>query len=458
MYRKRSLSVAAVAVLLGLVPSAAPAANDWRSRVTGINVPGGAGSILGFQDFDKFPETSPQQYFRLYDPASISTDCKIAADGCSLKFSILPGYHQGQPGWFDWNFTRDLSRTFGPGTEFYVQYRERLDAAMLNGANFPNGEGWKQDIITEGDSATVQAGDCSNSPGEVVTIEGNNRAYPILYSNCGFSGGAFHFMRSGYEGIQLPGIADSNFLDQNAAGCPHYFGRTTPSTTCWLYAANEWMTVQVHIRVGDFNKPNSVVELWLAHDGKPAQLVVNCSDAALVNDGKARATGRYGKIQLSAYNTKMSGALVPAAVWFDDLVAATRRLPDPDVATPNPPDGLQLLRIGPGSVTVAWRVNSQSQTAQDDTGFLVERAAGGGTTVFPSPQHGFVEIARTPPGASSFVDKTVVPARTYTYRVRATNAAGPSAYAIAQCFNADPDSTCGGTVVVPTSAAAPLGR
>jgi hypothetical protein len=452
MYGKRLLSIAAVAVWAGLTPSTAPAANDWRSRIAGTSVPGGAASILGFQDFDKFPATSPQEYFRTYDPTSITTDCKMAADGCSLKFSILPGYQQGEPGWFDWNFTRDLSRTFGPGTEFYVQYRERVDAAMLTGANFPNGEGWKQDIVTEGDSPTVQAPDCSNSPGEVVTIQSSNRAYPVLYSNCGYSGGAFAFMRNSYQAIQLGGIAGSNFLDQNATGCPHYFGRATPTTTCWLYAANEWMTVQVHVRIGDFNKPNSVVELWMAHDGKPAELVINAMDAALVNDGAGRATGRYGKIQLSAYNTNMSGALVPAAVWFDDLVAATRRLPDPNVATPNPPDGLQLSNVGAKSVTVEWRVNSQNGAPEDDTGFRIERATGGGATVFPSPQPDFAEIGRTAPGASRFVDKTVLPGKTYTYRVRATNAAGQSAYAIAQCFNNDPESTCGGTVVVPTSA------
>jgi hypothetical protein len=429
-------------------PSTAAAVNGWSNRTAGINVPGGKGSITGFQSFDALPATNRQQYFKLYDPASVTTDCSIAADGCSLKLAILKGYQQGQPGWFDWNFSPDLSKTFGAGQEFYVQYRERLDPGMLDRGNFPNGEGFKHDIITEGDTPGKAARDCGNSPGEVVTIQGM-AGIPTVYHNCGFSGGSLAFMQNGYQAIQLSGIANTNFLDQNIAGCPHYSGRGIPvaDPTCWRYLANEWFTVQMHIKVGKFGNPDSVVEMWLAHEGQPAQLVVNAADAALVNDGSGGASGKYGKIQLSAYNTSMSGSLVNTAVWFDDLMVSTRRIPDPNVATPNAPDSLQLSEVTSHSVTVNWRVNSQNGTPQDDTGFLVERCTGDGAACFPNPQSGFVRIGATAPGASSFVDKTVAHRSTYTYRVQARNSSGNSSYTAAQCFNAP--STCGGTVVVP---------
>lgn len=367
-----------------------------------------------------------------------------------MKFSILTGYQQGEPGWFDWNFSPDLSKTFGPGQEFYIQYRERLDPGMLNGANFPNGEGFKHDIITEGDTSSVVAGDCSNSPGEIVTVQdGNGGASPILYHNCGFGGGSQHFMQMGYEPITLGGIANSNFLDQDAAGCPHYSGRGIPVTdpTCFNYVANEWFTVQVHVRVGTYNNPNSIVEMWLAHDGQPARLITNAADAALVNDGTGGASGNYGKISLSAYNTAMSGSLVNTAVWFDDLMVATHRIPDPNVSTPNAPDSLALSNVTSSSVTLNWRVNSHNGTAQDDTGFSIERCAGDGQTCYPSPQSGFTQIGTTAAGASSFVDNTVVSGKTYTYRVRAQNAAGSSAYTMAQCFNGG--TSCGSTIVIP---------
>ena len=425
-------------------------ANGWSDRSAGTNVPGGAASVVGIQSFDTFPVTNRQQYFKLYDPASITTDCSIAADGCSLKFAILKGYRQGEPGWFDWNFSPDLSRTFGNGQEFYVQYRERLDPGMLKGSNFPNGEGFKHNIITEGDTSAKVAGDCSNSPGEVVLIQdGNGAPYPGLYHNCGFSGGSLAFMQRGYQLIQLDGIAANNFLDQNAAGCPHYAGRGIPATdpTCFNYVANEWFTVQIHIKAGTFNQPDSVLDVWLAHEGKPAQLIVNAADAALVNDSSGGTSARYGKIQLSAYNTGMSGSLVDTAVWFDDLIVTTRRIPDPDVGTPNAPDSLSVSHATSAGITVNWRVNSQNGTPQDDAGFLVERCTGDGAACFPNPQKGFTQIGVTKAGESSFVDHTVARGHTYTYRVRARNNAGTSGYAAAQCFNRGPD--CGGTVVAP---------
>jgi hypothetical protein len=424
--------------------------NGWTSRTSGTNIPGGQASVVGTQSFDSFPVTTQQQYFQLYDPASITTDCAIAADGCSLKFSVLKGYQQGEPGWLNWNFSPDLSKTFGNGQEFYVQYRYRVDPGMLNGANFPNSEGFKAHILTEGDTARVQAGDCGNSPGELVLQQdGVGSAFPIMYHNCGFSGGQFNFMQSGYQLITLPGIIGTNFLDQNIAGCPHYDGRGIPTTdpACFNYVANEWMTVQVHVRVGSFNNPNSTIELWLGHQGQPAELVVNASDAALVNDGSGGASGRYGKIALLPYQTNMSGSLVDTAVWYDDLMVSTRRIPDPDIATPNAPDSLTVSANG-SSAVLAWRVNSANGTPQDDTGFLVERCAGDGTVCFPNPQSGFALIGLTAPGASSYADSTAIPGATYTYRVRARNPAGNSAFAASQCFNAT-GITCGGTISIP---------
>ena len=256
-------------------------------------------------------------------------------------------------------------------------------------------------------------------------------------------------MQNGYQPVTLSGIANSNFLDQNAAGCPHYSGRGIPTTdpTCWNYVANEWFTIQAHVRVGTWATPTSVLELWVAHEGQPAQLVINAADAALVNNGSGGASGKYGKISLSAYNTAMSGSLVDTGVWFDDLMVATRRIPDPNVATPNAPDSLSLSNITTGSVTLNWRVNSQNGTAEDDTGFSIERCTGTAQTCFPNPQSGFTQIGTTGAGASSFVDQTVVHGATYTYRVRAHNAAGNSAYTIAQCFNGG--TSCGSTIVIP---------
>jgi hypothetical protein len=359
-----------------------------------------------------------------------------------MKISNQTGYFQGDAGWYDYNFrpVGDPAGLFGQGQEFFVQYKERVDAGMITHGN------WKQHIITEGDTATVTAPSCSNSPGEWVT--GDSGSFPTTYENCGGIGGTLAFMQVKAQGLQLPGIANSNFLDQDATGCPHYAGRGIPVSdpTCWMYQPDEWFTIQVHVKSGTWMQPNSLVEVWFSHAGKPAVLTENASDAAIINDGSGGASGKYGKIELSTYSTGATFT-TPANAWFDDLIVSTRRIPDPDVSTPNAPDTLSLSAISSSSVTVNWRVNSQNGTAQDDTGFLVERCTGDGTVCLPNPQAGFSQIGSTATGASSFVDNTVKAGTTYTYRVRSKNPWGASAYTIAQCFNAGP--SCGGTVVVP---------
>jgi len=94
-----------------------------------------------------------------------------------------------------------------------------------------------------------------------------------------------------------------------------------------------------------------------------------------------------------------------------------------------------VSNVASGAISLSWRVNSQNGTAQDDTGFLVERCTGSAAACLPNPQSGFTQIGTTAPGASSYVDNTVSAGNTYTYRVRATNATGHSAYAVAVCFN-----------------------
>jgi len=439
------------------------AINGWSSRIGGINIPGGASSIVSDQSFDAasdvptcsgptFPcstySKGAQFYTTSWQTGTPSQDCTAAADGpCSIKFTVANGSFQGDSGYYDYNFNSNLTAVYGNGQEFFIQYKERFDPGILG--TFSGAGGLKHDITTEGDTNTVQAGDCSNSPGEIVTIQDMSFNGPWIYVNCGYSSGSNYFTNAGYEPLQLSGAPGTNFLDQNASGCPHYAGQggiPVSDPTCFLYVADEWFTVQIHVKVGAFGSPNSVVEQWFAHAGSPSVLVSNASDAAIPNDGSGGASGKYGKIQLSTYDT---GATfnVNTAAWFDDLIVSTRRIPDPDIANPNAPDSLSLSNISASSVTMNWRVNSQNGTAQDDTGFLVERCTGDGPTCFPNPQSGFQQIGTTAPAASSYVDNTVVSGTTYTYRVRAKNTSGNSAYTIAQCFNGG--TTCGGTVTVP---------
>jgi chitodextrinase len=426
-------------------PPPSSGANTWLNRIAGVNVPGGGSSIVSSLNFDTFPVTNKQQYFQIYSAPNITTDCTVAADGCSLKFSMQPGMFQGEPGWFNYNFNSSLTALYGPGTEFYVQFRERVSASILLASTFTNFEGWKLNILSEGDSPATQAGNCSNSPTDFVLVS-DNTTFPWIYENCGSTGSSLNFLNSNYEPIQLyaPNAPNGgNYLDQPATGCPHYAGRGTPSTdpSCWNFAANEWFTVQEHIKIGSYGQPNSVTDVWMAHEGQPAVLITNAADIAIADQAPS-VTDKFGKIVLLPYATGATWNVL-TNVWYDDLIVSNRRVPDPEVGTPNAPDSFVLSNISSSSVTLNWRVNSNNGTAQDDTGFLVERCTGNAATCFIAPQSGFAQIGTTGTHATSYVDTTVSAGTIFTYRVRATNASGKSGYAASICFNGG--TTCGGT-------------
>lgn len=82
-------------------------------------------------------------------------------------------------------------------------------------------------------------------------------------------------------------------------------------------------------------------------------------------------------------------------------------------APPSAPSGLTAQALLDGRVQLQWQ-----DTSLDEQGFRIERHAGGA----------FQQIATVGPDVTSYVDAGVVPFTTYTYRVRAFNAGGTSAY------------------------------
>ena len=126
----------------------------------------------------------------------------------------------------------------------------------------------------------------------------------------------------------------------------------------------------------------------------------------------------------------MSADSVPAKLQVVVGTPPTAGVPaDPTGLTAAPPTGPQ--------VSLTWTDN-----ATNETGFAVERCTGAGCT-------NFAQIAapgpRTGTGSVTYVDSTVAPATTYSYRVKAVNAIGSSGYATLA------------NVVVPALPAAPTG-
>src|SRR5262249_7524410 len=123
------------------------------------------------------------------------------------------------------------------------------------------------------------------------------------------------------------------------------------------------------------------------------------------------------------YNTnKDSSEDHPVAhTWYDELIVSKLRIPDPGVVTPNPPDSLNAISIS-GAVDIKWRNNSDLPAT-----FEIERCA---WSIYEcEASQAFTKIGVAPVHAESFRDRSVAKGKRYTYRVRATNKAGNSAYA-----------------------------
>lgn len=99
------------------------------------------------------------------------------------------------------------------------------------------------------------------------------------------------------------------------------------------------MTFQVHIKTGprvNDEFTNSFVQLWIAREGQPSQLVLDWGPYNL-SAGSASEDQRYGKIWLLPYNTgKSSSQSHPTAyTWYDELIIATSKILDPSATPPS---------------------------------------------------------------------------------------------------------------------------
>lgn len=377
-------------------------ANDFASRCESKGVI----RCFGFDAIDQVaPQLTPAADGRLHS----SIDTSVSASGAaSLRFDVLPRLGANSSG----AFALDFPRQFGSGEEFFVQWRQRFDREMATRA-FRKGEGWKQAIIGEGGGPPASSRSCSAN--EVVVQNEYHRGFPQMYHSCGAKD-------SQYESL-APKLPPSDFLLQDATGCRYSDQR---AARCFRYREDQWMTFQVHVKIGTWyaNKSgsyhrDSTVELWVAEENKPSVLVISLPDYDLVHDSPEQ---KYGRIWLLPYNTnKDDSEDHPIAhTWYDELIISTRRIPDPGVATPNPPDSLSATATKQG-VNLAWRSNSENETA-----FLIERCSG---TIYECEgSQGFTQIGAIPAHATAFLDKSAAAGKKYSYRVRASNRAGNSAY------------------------------
>ena len=143
---------------------------------------------------------------------------------------------------------------------------------------------------------------------------------------------------------------------------------------------------------------------------------------------RSAAGGTYAAIATAAANaTSYSDTTVSPATTYTYRVsaangdvfsaysnAASATTPSTAPVAPAAPTNLAASAVSSTQVSLTW-----SDRSDNETGFLIERATGGGA---------FGQIATREAGVTSYPDSTVAANTTYTYRVRAVNGTLFSAY------------------------------
>jgi serine protease AprX len=112
------------------------------------------------------------------------------------------------------------------------------------------------------------------------------------------------------------------------------------------------------------------------------------------------------------WTVQVSGANVPSGPQpFALVVRGTA-----EVSPPAAPSGLTATAISSSQINLAWTDN-----ANNETGFKIERCTGAGCS-------NFAQIATVGADVTTFPNTSLTASTSYSYRVRATNAGGDSAY------------------------------
>jgi hypothetical protein len=267
----------------------------------------------------------------------IDTGIKASGAG-SLMFTVPSRSSADTSGLYFTNFADDLGVQFGENQEFFVQWRQRFSPLFLS-TRYKGGNGWKLLIVGTGDQpGGKRYASCTAL--EVVVQSYYQSGFPIVYNSC--TGSASH---GPYDLFQEP-VPGGDFKLQNARPHPYCLysqGRSAyfqPTGNCFPFHPDEWMTFQLGIRTGprvndEFAK--SRIRLWIARENAPSQLVIDFGPYNLTA-GNPADNQRFGKVWLLPYHTGKDPAQEHPVgfVWYDELIIALTRIPDPghQAATP----------------------------------------------------------------------------------------------------------------------------
>ena len=351
-------------------------------------------------------------------------DTTKASGAGAVKFTIPAGQSGGAAGAVFINNRLDYSGRFGPNTNFYVQWRDRMDANYVayQGPGGVAGKQWNLGRGSTGSGAAGPAPSCNS-----LELGGQNNSglgMPQMYFHCPGTG---HVLLQGAPDL-LQNARPSPFCNYNdgpGGGNPSSFFFNGINGNCIPFFSNEWATFTMHVtvgpRVGDTFQ-NSRIELWYAHEGQASikliDLVLDLTNIDQSSDCSSPCSGpaEYGQMHFTNFVTGGEVSSTGAMRWIDEYIVSTLPIADPgapaDTTPPTAPLTPVATPISATQIALTW-------TAADDnvgvTGYRVERCQGVGCVTF-------VQVA-TPTG-TAVTDTGLQASTPYSYRMRAIDAAG----------------------------------
>ena len=258
-----------------------------------------ASGVLVCQGFDSPADFLPPQWPRdglypAWDKALHGTrDTAVKASGeSSLRLEILSNSGPNAAGFWRQSFEHN----FGPGSTFYVQFKQRFSKEMLT--NKWGDTAWKQ-VIFHNERSTC-------GPVELTTAEYHSTGIPIMYTDCG--------AKALYWDTGQPPL----LLQQGDYNCVY---EHIDEKHCFHYPAEEWITFYYQVSIGRWGKPQSTINAWVALEGRPYKQWIKMSHFVLKNDKPGED---YDTLTLLAYmtNKDMKIAHPTAYTWFDELIVS----------------------------------------------------------------------------------------------------------------------------------------
>ena len=184
---------------------------------------------------------------------------------------------------------------------------------------------------------------------------------------------------------------------------------TFPDAPAGLAAEPAFITVNLSWEDKSNNETSFIIERLDPGDASFHQVGTAGANVTEYTDGGLTADTQY------SYRVKAHNSLGDSG--YSNVVALkTLKLEIvlPILKAPAAPSNLAAESVTSDQVGLEWNDNSNNES-----GFRIDRSTGGGA---------YTEIAAVGPDAEKYADATVAPATTYTYRIRAYNSFGNSAY------------------------------